>query len=139
MTKNSTVNDTSANGDLQTGMMPFRFDLLATMAQPSIAISIAMMTDMNGKLLQGVAASTKEWGDFLNRRLAANMALPQRVAACKTADEMQKVYAEFFKEASAHCRDEVELMTRINMNLTGEAVKAMQRLSKEAPRLPAST
>jgi len=26
-------------------------------------------------------------------------------------------------------------MTRINMNLTGEAVKAMQRLSKEAARL----
>jgi hypothetical protein len=135
MTKSSTANDTSANGDPQTGMMPFRFDLLAMMAQPSIA----MMTDMNGKLLEGVAASTEEWGDFLNRRLAANMALPQQVAACKTVDEMQKVYAEFFQEASAHCRDEVELMTRINMILTGEAVKAMQRLSKEAARLPSST
>jgi len=96
MTKSSTV---SGNGDSQIGMMPFRFDLLATMAQPSIA----MMTDMHGKLLERVAASTKEWGDFLNRRRAANIALPQEVAACKTADEMQKVYAEFFQEASAPC------------------------------------
>ena len=46
---------------------------------------------------------------------------------------MQKVCSEFFQEASAHCRDEVEVMTRINVNLTREAVKAMQcRLSKEA-------
>jgi hypothetical protein len=135
MTKTSTGYDTSANGDPQTGIMPFHFDLLATMSQPSVA----MVADMNGKLLEGVAASTKEWGDFLNRRLAANMALPQQVAACKTADEMQKVCSEFFREVSAHCRDEVEMLTRINMNLTGEAVKTMQRLSKEAVRLSSST
>ena len=135
MTKSSTGYDTSANGDPQIGIMPFRFGLLATMAQPSLA----MVADMNGKLLEGVAATTKEWGDFLNRRLAANMALPQQVAACKTVDEMQKVCSEFFQEASAHCRDEVEVMTRINMNLTGEAVKTMQRLSKEAVRLSSST
>ena len=135
MTKSSTGYDASANGDPQTGLMPFRFDLLATMSQPSVA----MVADMNGKLLEGVAASTKQLGDFLNRRLAANMALPQQVAACKTADEMQKVCSEFFQEASAHCRDEVEVMTRINMNLTGEAVKTMQRLSKEAVRLSSST
>jgi hypothetical protein len=133
MTESSTANDTSANGDPQTGIIPFRFDLLATIAQPSVA----MVADMNGKLR--VAASTKEWGDFLNRRLAANMALPQQVAVCKTADEMQKVCSEFFQEVSAHCRDEVEVMTRINMNLTGEVVKAMQRLSKEAARLSSST
>ena len=132
MTESGTGNDTSANGDPQTGIMPFRFDLLATIAQPSVA----MAADMNGKLLEGVAASTKEWGDFLNRRLAANMALPQQVAVCNTADEMQKVCSEFFQEVSAHCRDEV---TRINMNLTGEVVKAMQRLSKEAARLSFST
>jgi len=95
-----------------------------------------MVADMNGKLLEGVAASTKEWGDFLNRRLAANMAPPQQVAVCETSDEMQKVCSEFFQEVSAHCRDEV---TRINMNLTGEVVKAMQRLSKEAARLSFST
>ena len=67
MTKSSTGYATSATGDSQTGIMPFRFDLLATIAQPSVA----MAADMNGKLLEGVAASTKEWGDFLNRRLAA--------------------------------------------------------------------
>src|SRR5215813_1160348 len=97
MTKSSTGYATSATGDPQTGIMPFRFDLLATMSQPSVA----MVADMNGKLLEGVAASTKQLGDFLNRRLAANMALPQQVAACKTADEMQMVCSEFFQEASA--------------------------------------
>src|SRR5262245_57484783 len=30
------------------------------------------VADMNRKLLEGVAASTKEWGVFLNCRLAAN-------------------------------------------------------------------
>ena len=135
MTMSSTGYDTSTEGDPQAGIMPFHFDLLAMMSQSSVA----MVADMNGKLLEGVAASTKEWGDFLNRRLAANMALPQQVAACKTADEMQKVCFEFFQEASAHCRDEVEVMTRINMDLTGEAVKTMQRLRKEAARLSSST
>jgi hypothetical protein len=39
MTKSSPASDSSANGDPQTGMMPFRFDLLAMMAQPSIAMN----------------------------------------------------------------------------------------------------
>ena len=67
------------------------------------------------------------------------MALPQHVAACKTTDEMQKVYAEFFQQASVQCLQEIEQMTKINMNLTGQTLKAMQRLSDEAVRLPPST
>jgi hypothetical protein len=77
--------------------------------------------------------------DFVNRRLAANMALPQQVAACKTTDEMQKVYAEFFQQASVQCLEEVEQMTKINMSLTDGTLKAMQRLSDKIVRPPPST
>ena len=134
MAKSSTASDATAGGNQQTTVMPFGFDMLTAMTQPPLTV----MTDMNGKLFEGITAFTKEWGDFLNRRLAASMALPQQVAACKTTDEMQKVYGEFFQKASVQCLEEVEQMTKINMNLTAETLKAMQRLSQDAVRLPPS-
>ena len=130
MAKSSASTDTIDGGSRQTSMMPFGLDMLTAMTQPPLTV----MTDMNGKLFEGITAFAKEWGDFLNRRLAANMALPQQVAACKTTDEMQKVYAEFFQQASAQCLEEVEHMTKINMSLTDETLKAMQRLNEKIVR-----
>ena len=135
MAKSSTSTNTANGGSRQTTMMPFGFDMLAAMTQPPFAV----MTHMNGKLFEGITAFAKEWGDFVNRRLAANMALPQQVAACKTTDEMQKVYAEFFQQASIQCRQEVEQMTKINMSLTDGTLKAMQRLNDKIVRPPPST
>ena len=135
MAKSSTSTDTTDGDSRQTTMMPFGFVMLTAMTQPPLTV----MTDMNGKLFEGITAFAKEWGDFLNRRLAANMALPQQVAACKTTDEMQKVYAEFFQQASVQCLEEVEQMTKINMSLTDGTLKAMQRLNEKIVSLPPST
>ncbi len=134
MAKSSTSTDSTDGGSGQT-MMPFGFDMLTAMTQPPLTV----MTDMNGKLFEGITAFAKEWSDFFNRRLAANMALPQQVAACKTTDEMQKVYAKFFQQASVQCLEEVEQMTKINMSLTDGALKAMQGLNEKVVRLPPST
>jgi hypothetical protein len=123
---NSTLTDTT-NNDSRQAMMPFGFDMLTAMAQPPLTI----MTDMNGRVLEGMTAFAKEWADFVNRRLAANMALPQQVAACKTTDEMQKVYADFIQLASTQCLEEVEQMTKINMSMTDATLKAMQGLNKK--------
>jgi hypothetical protein len=124
MTKSSTSTDITDSGR-QATMMPFGFDMLTVLTQPPLT----MMTDVNGKLFEGMTAFAKEWGDFLNRRLAATMALSQQVAACKTTNEMQKVYAEFFQQASVECLEEVEQITKINMSLTDRTLKALQRLN----------
>jgi hypothetical protein len=124
MTKSSTSTDITDSGR-QATMLPFGFDMLTVMTQPPLTV----MTDVNGKLFEGMTTFAKEWGDFLNRRLAATMALPQQVAACKTTNEMQKVYAEFFQQASVECLEEVEQITKINMSLTDRTLKALQRLN----------
>ena len=80
MAKSSTSTDPADAASWQT-LIPFGFEMLTAMTQPPLAV----VTDMNGKLFEGITAFAKEWGDFLNRRLAANMALPQQVAACKTS------------------------------------------------------
>jgi Phasin protein len=133
MAESSTSTHSTDGGSQQT-MMPFGFDMLTAMTQPPLTV----MTDMNGKLFEGISAFAKEWGDFLNRRLAANIALPQQVAASKTTDEMQKVYAEFFQQASVQCLEEVEQMTKINTSMTDGTLKAMQRLNEKIVRLPPS-
>jgi hypothetical protein len=51
---------------------------------------------------------------------------------------MQKVYAEFFQQASVQCLEEVEQMTKINMSMTDGTLKAMQRLNEKIVRLPPS-
>jgi hypothetical protein len=64
MAKSSTSTHSTDGGSQQT-MMPFGFDMLTAMTQPPLSV----MTDMNGKLFEGITAFAKEWGDFLNRRL----------------------------------------------------------------------
>jgi hypothetical protein len=91
MAKSTTSTDTTDGHSLQTTMMPFAFDMLTAATQPPLTV----MTDINGKLFEGITAFAKEWGDFFNRRLAASIALPKQVAACKATDEMQKALVYF--------------------------------------------
>lgn len=70
---------------------PIGFDAL--MARNRQALTL--MAEINGQLSQELVAISNEWIVFLNRRLAKALDLPRQVTACKTVEEVYKVYEDF--------------------------------------------
>lgn len=70
---------------------PIGFDAL--MARNRQALTL--MAEINGQLSQELVAISNEWIVFLNRRLAKALDLPRQVTACKTVEEVYKVYGDF--------------------------------------------
>jgi hypothetical protein len=54
------------------------------------------MAEFNGQLCERVAAFNTEWTKFLAQRLEEDVALPQRLAACKSPEEAQEIYVDFW-------------------------------------------
>jgi CBS domain-containing protein len=57
--------------------------------------ALALMAEINGQLSQELMAIGNEWIAFLNRRLAKTLDLPRQVTACKTVEEMYKIFGDF--------------------------------------------
>jgi hypothetical protein len=55
--------------------------------------------DWNAKIIEIVTDAQRHWLDFANRRLAANMALPQDLGTCRSLGNVSIVYADFFQKA----------------------------------------
>jgi hypothetical protein len=103
--------------------MPIRVDALMSMAQPAFAA----MAEFNGKLLENAARLNAEWAEFLGRRLQEDIAVPQRLAACKSPQEAQDVCVDYWKTAFAQYQDELGRLAKMNQTFTQQATTAMQK------------
>jgi hypothetical protein len=100
--------------------------------------ALAAMAQMNGKVYANLAAMNQSWADFVNRRLKEDLGVPQQLAACKSAQEMYDVCAEFVHTAMSDWQTEFEQMSRLGKTLTDDAIEAMRTpAAAPEPRLPA--
>jgi hypothetical protein len=88
--------------------------------------AIQAMADLSGKLYEGIAAVNKEWTSFVNRRLVEDMAIPERLAACTTMQEMMRVYANYVQNAYSHYQSEFEQLTKLNRSIAQDAMTTLQ-------------
>jgi hypothetical protein len=103
--------------------MPIGADALLSMTQPAIAA----MAEFNAKLLDAAAKLNAEWADFLGRRLQEDLALPQRLVACKSPDAAQQVYAEYWKTTFAQYQEEMGRLAKMGESFTQQTTSAMQK------------
>ena len=59
--------------------------------------ALTQIAQMNAQLLSNTVVMSTKWVYFLSRRLAKNLDLPRQVAACKTVEDMYKVYGDFLQ------------------------------------------
>ena len=90
---------------------------------------VALMTEMNGQLYEGIAAFNKDWVAFVNRCLNDNLELSQRIAACKTAEEIRRVYGDWYQKSADHCLDGIVEMANNSRSLVHNTVAAIQTIS----------
>jgi vacuolar-type H+-ATPase subunit H len=89
------------------------------------------MTEASRKLLDTAATMSREIFDFATARLTEDITTQQKLLQAKSFEEMQKVYAEFFQNASRQYLDEMQkLMSMATNSVTGTARSATRPAQK---------
>ena len=99
-----------------------------TSPTPSVAGNplFAVVTDMNGKLLESVARVQKEWAEFVHRRVKEDIAASQQLMNCQTLADMQQVYSQYFRTAVEQYRAQSERAVQRGKAVTEELTQAME-------------
>jgi hypothetical protein len=103
--------------------MPIGAAALMTMAQPAFAA----VAEFNSKLLEGATRLNAEWAEFIGRRFQEDLAVPQRLAACKSPQEAQDVCIDYWKTAFAQYQDEIGRLTKMSQSLAQQTASSMQK------------
>ena len=69
---------------------------------------LAVLADINGKLLESAATAHKDWAEFVHRRVKEDIAASQRLMSCRSLGDMRQVYSEYMRTALEHYRDKSE-------------------------------
>jgi hypothetical protein len=98
------------------------FEQILEMQRPAMQA----MANLNGKLYDGISAVNKEWTSFVNRRLLEDMAIPERLAACTTLQDMMRVYTNYVQDAYAHYNSEFEQLAKLNRSIAQAATTTLK-------------
>ena len=123
-----TTKSSNTNGEHGNLWGPSGFSTLMGMNIPPAAL----MTEMNGHLYKGIAAFNRDWVGFVNRCLKDNLELSQGLAACNTADEMRRVYGDWYQRSAEHYLDGLVEIANNSKSLVHDTMTAVQSLAAKA-------
>ena len=95
--------------------LPWKFDALGPLSP-----MLGGIQAWNGACGNAATAVSREWLDFLSRRMREDLALPQRLASCRGLDEAWQTYATFWEKAVHDYQAEFSELVRLN----GELISA---------------
>ena len=104
-------------------MTPLNVNALMAMTQPAFAA----MADFNGKLCENAAKFSMEWAGFVNRRLQEDLAMPQRLVTCRSPQEVQQIYVDYWSKALTQYQDELGRLTKLGETFARQTAAAMQK------------
>ena len=93
--------------------------------------TLTAMAEFNGRLCERAAAFNAEWAQFLARRLEDDIALPQRLNACKSPEEAQEVYVGFWTKALREYQEEFVRLAQMGQRATREAAINVEKCTNE--------
>jgi len=96
-------------------------------AQSTMQLPFSAMASFNGMLCESLAHFSTEWVGFLNRRLKEDWAVLQRIAACTSPQELQRVYVDYWSKAFAQYQEELGRLARLGETVTHQTASALQR------------
>jgi hypothetical protein len=107
-------------------------------AVPSVAGNslFAVVTDINGKLLESVVRAQKDWVEFVHRRVKEDIAASQQLVKCQSLADMRQIYSEYFQTAFQQYREESERAVERGKVMTDTVVRSMESSAREATQRP---
>lgn len=105
-----------------------------TCQMPAVAGNplFAVVTNINGKLLESAARVQKDWAEFVHRRVKEDIAVSQQLMKCQSLLDMQQVYSQYFQTALEHYREQSERAVQIGKSMTEAVAQSMESRAREA-------
>jgi hypothetical protein len=86
----------------------------------------AVVTDLNGKLLERVASAQRDWAEFVHRRVKEDIAASQQLMNCQSLTDMQQVYSQYWRAAFEQYREQSERAVQSGKSMTQELAQSME-------------
>ena len=86
----------------------------------------AVVTNINGKLLESAARVQKDWAEFVHRRIEEDVAVSQRLMNCQSLGDMQQVYSQYFQTAFEHCWGQSERAVQRGKSMTEAVAESVE-------------
>lgn len=102
-------------------------------AMPPVAGNplFAVVTDINGKLLESVARVQKDWAEFVHRRVKEDIAASQQLMNCQSLADMQQIYSQYFQTAFEQYREQSERAVQRGKSVADAVVQSMEPRARE--------
>jgi Phasin protein len=109
---------------------PMGFETLIEVQRPALAA----VGELNSRLYDGIAAMSREWMSLLDRRLREDLAMPEQLAACKTARDMYRLYVDYFQNAFSHYQSGFEQLTKCGLSMAEDAFDVLRLRAEPGTR-----
>jgi len=97
---------------------------------PNAAISHAM--NYSAEAVRALTDCQGKYASFVSKRIREDMAMPTRLAECKSPMEVIDVWADFYRTAMEQYADHARNMTQIGQEVIEEAVRETEVEAAEA-------
>jgi len=94
----------------------------------------AVLTDINGKLLESMAIAQRDWAEFVHRRVKEDIAVSQQLMGCTSLGDMQQIYSQYVQTALEHYREQSEKAMRRGKSATDGLARTMDWRSSQSAR-----
>lgn len=92
----------------------------------------AMMTEINGRLIDQAFRMNKAWLGFMGRCIEQELQATRRLMGCRNVNDLMTTYRDVVDTAQREVQIEVEHLSRLNREVAGEAVAAFREGLEEA-------
>jgi|RhiMetdeSRZDD1v2_1073273.scaffolds.fasta_scaffold62322_5 hypothetical protein len=106
----------------------FGWSLHPMLATPLFAV----LTDINGKLLESVAGAQKDWAEFVHRRVKEDIAVSQQLVSCKSLGDMQQICSQYVRTAFEHYREQSERAVQRGKSTSDDLAQTLELGARES-------
>src|SRR5262245_236023 len=92
---------------------------------------LAVVTDINRKLLESAALVHKDWAEFVYRRVKEDIAVSDRLMNCQSLGDMQQIYSQYLQTAFEQYREQSERTVQRGNSMTEAVGQSMEPRARE--------
>jgi Phasin protein len=115
--------------DQLAGLMLPHPEMISRMMQPTLSVNAAWL-DLNARLFHDAAETSKEWLDFIGRRLEQDAEFAASVRMARTPQQFFDAWSRFFQRAARDYRDELSEMGRLSTKAASDATRAVETVTE---------
>jgi beta-phosphoglucomutase-like phosphatase (HAD superfamily) len=95
---------------------------------------MAILTELNGTLLESMATAQKEWSEFLHRRIKEDVAVFRELMHSRSLADMHQIYSQYLKTAVEQYRQQSERVAQRGQSVAQHLADSADPAAQERAR-----